>query len=102
MEFKTIGQVTTEIMRLKKLRAEMIENIKRDRAETTKLLPEWVKGIKSKRIAAGMTLQELADILGITDRQCMCNYENGKKKFPEKHIKKAAEVLNYPFPTISK
>lgn len=52
--------------------------------------------LKAKRIAAGLTRDQLAKKLGMNP-QAVYNYETGRSPVPPKYIKKMAKVLGVPF-----
>ena len=49
--------------------------------------------IKSARLQRGLTLQQVADALGIKSRQQVWEWERGKVRPGSKHLAKLAEVL---------
>lgn len=53
-------------------------------------LPEFVK---QRRTELGLTQKELAEKLGMSSAQHLCNIENGSAPMPPKYYKKLKRVL---------
>ncbi len=50
--------------------------------------------IRKLRMARGLTLEQLGQLLGGTSRQTVQNYENGDKSIPAAIVKKLADIFS--------